>query len=72
MSKFGQKKAPIYIKISMCRLMDALLLFPEGHACTQNGVSYKNHENNICHVTMAAQFRLQIVIYKIVMWVQGF
>ena len=56
----------------MCRLMDALLLFPEGHACTQNGVSYKNHENNICHVTMAAQFRLQIVIYKIVMWVQGF
>ena len=25
-----------------------------------------------CHVTVAAQLRLHLVIYKVMMWVQGF
>ena len=44
--------------------MDATLLFPEGLECTKNGVSYKNP------ITMVTKLRLQLVVYKIAMWVQ--
>ena len=43
-----RKNAPTHIEISVCGFTDALLPFPEGHACTKDGVSYENHKNGLC------------------------
>ena len=56
---------PIHIKIIAHGLTDTSLPFLEGHACTKNGVSFKKSWE--CHVIRVVQFRIWVVIYKIVM-----
>ena len=62
------KNISIRIEIFVHRFTDATLPFPVGHACMKNSVSYENHENVMWQWLPS---RLRLVIYKIVMWVQG-
>ena len=61
--------AAIHIETCVYEFTDAMLLFPVRHSCKKMASHLRKSRE--CQLTMAISSRLRLVIYKIVMWVQG-